>query len=244
MRSQLLVILACLIFTVFLPTVSMGGGWRDDFSGAELGPGWEFSNKPEQCVYEVADGWFSIHLEGVNDIWAGKDNSAKLLRDAPDGDYTIETYIVIEPDESAGTAGTWTAVILFDDSTHPSLNWWYVARGHNDEVTIEYVRDGVATNPGHTGGVSDMKFYLKAEKVGQEYTGYYKIQESDEWIEVGTLEHMSLNPLKVGFCVKSWENRSIVSNFDYVEITGSEVEGTAVIPNEKLTATWGQLKGY
>ena len=91
MSSRLLAILACLMFMVVLSTASMGGVWRDDFDGAEIGPGWEYTNPPKQCEYEVADGFFSLKLEGQNDIWGGQDNAAKLLMEAPKGDYSLET---------------------------------------------------------------------------------------------------------------------------------------------------------
>lgn len=243
MRTILLV-LGCLTFMAFLPSALMAAVWRDDFNGTDIGPDWKFINPSKQCEYKVADGWFSIHVEGVNDIWGGFDDSAKLLRDAPEGDYTIETHIVIEPDPNNKTTNTWTSIIIFDDTNVPSSDWWYVSRGGNNEVNVEYAQNNAGNIHSNLTGISDMELYLKAEKVGQNYTGYYKIEEDDKWIEVGAYEHTTLNPFKVGFCDKSWAVRSIVSSFDYFEIAGDEVEPSAVTPKEKLTITWGRLKGY
>lgn len=243
MRDELLAILVCMILVAFLPINSMGAVWRDDFNGTKIGPGWEFINPPKQCTHEVADGWFSIHLEGVNDIWGGFDDSAKLLRDAPEGDYTIETHIKIEPDPNNKTTNTWTAIIIFDNSSAPSADWWYVSRGGADEVNVEYAQNNAGNIRSSLKGIGDMDLYLKAEKVGQAYTGYYRIAEDDDWITVGSYEHITLNPLKVGFCVKSWAARSMVCSYDYFEISGDKVESNiAVMPNENLITAWGQLK--
>lgn len=245
MRRQVLIVFVCLTFVVFLPVASMGGIWRDDFNGTDISSGWEFTSPTGLCTYEVANGYFSIHLEGNNDIWGGMDDAAKLLRDAPAGDYTIETHIVIEPDPNNNTTNTWTAIIIFDNSSDPSADWWYLARGGNDEINTEFVKDAGGNVGGSLKEISELELYLKAERVGQEYTGYYKIAENDDWIEVGAQEHNTLDPLKVGFCVKSWAVRSMVSNFDYFEIVGDEVEpATAVIPDKGLAVTWGQLKSY
>jgi len=245
MKRQFLMVFACLTFLISLPIVSMGGMWRDDFNGADIGPGWEFSSPTGLCTYEVANGWFSIHLEGANDIWGGFDSAAKLLRDAPAGDFTIESHIVIEPDPNNKTANTWTAIIIFDNTNDPSSDWWYLARGGADEVNNEFVQNAGGNVGASVKDVGDLEIYLKAEKIGQAYTGYYKIAENDDWAVVGTNEHNTLNPSKVGFCVKSWAERSMVSNYDYFEMVGDEVEpSTAVAPDEKLSVTWGQLKSY
>jgi hypothetical protein len=243
MKTKLFLIV-CLTFVVFLPAASMGGVWRDDFNGTTLGYSWKFTNATGLCKFHVANGWFSISLEGINDIWGGTDNSAKLLRDAPAGDYTLLTHIKIEPDKAAKTQNTWTCIIIFDDTKVPSANWLYVSRGGADEVNIESVQNNTGNINASLKGVGDLDLYLKAEKIGQDYTGYYKVKKDDSWIKVGTYKHTTLNPNKVGFCVKSWAARSMVSNFDYFEMAGDKVEAitTAVKPNEKLTTTWGQLK--
>ena len=246
MSSRLLAILACLMFMVVLSTASMGGVWRDDFDGAEIGPGWEYTNPPKQCEYEVAAGFFSLKLEGANDIWGGQDNAAKLLMEAPEGDYSLETHIVIEPDKAAKTANTWTSIIVFDDTDVPSSNWWYVARGGNNEVNVESCAFNAGAINASLKNIGDMELYLKAEKTGKSYTGYYKIKENDKWIKVGGItERDQLDPLKVGLLVKSWAVRSMVCNYDYFEIEGKNVKSNlAVSPNRKLSVAWGQLKEH
>jgi len=228
-----------------LPVSSIAGTWRDDFNGTKLGDGWNYTDSNGNSPYKVADGWFSIHLVGHNDIWGGFDNSVKLLRDAPQGDYTLETHIKIEPDMSAKTQNTWTSVIIFDSTNKPSANWWYIARGGADEVNTEYVQNNAGVIQASLKGIGDTDLYLKGEKVGQKYTGYYKIEKDDEWILVGTFTHSTLNPLKVGLMVKSWAIRDMVSNYEYFEMVGDKVESNiAVAPNEKLAVTWGQVKGH
>ena len=246
MKCQSLVILVCLTFMVVLPTASMGGVWRDNFDGAKIGSGWEFTNPPKQCKYEVADGMFSIKLEGKNDIWGGQDNAAKLLREAPEGNYSVETRIVIKPDAKAKTANTWTSITMFDDAKSPSANWLYLARGGNSEINIEYAKNNAGNIGPSLKNMADTELYLKVEKTGQDYTGHYKIKENDKWIKVGTTKHDALNPSKVGLLVKSWAVRSMVCNYDYFEMEGENVKSnmTAVAPNGKLAVTWGQLRSH
>ena len=138
------------------------------------------------------------------------DNSVKLLFDAPAGDYTLETHIKIEPDKAAKTQNTWTFIVIFDDTNKPSSNWWYVARGGADEVNTEYVQNGAGIIQASLKGIGDLDVYLKADKIGQGYTGYYKIKKDDQWTLVGKYTHTTLNPLKVGLCVKSWAVRDMI----------------------------------
>jgi hypothetical protein len=243
MKIQLM-FLSCLVLLAFMPVISIAGVWHDDFNGTTLDPGWKFSNATGLCTSKVADGWFSITLKGANDIWGGMDNSARLLRNAPAGDFTLETYIKIVPDPTSKTQNTWTTIIFFNDTKVPSSDWLYVSRGGADEVNIEYVQNNTGNVGSNLKNIANMDLYLKAEKVGQDYTGYYKIKNTDQWTKVGTYKHTTLTPNKVGFCVKSWADRSMVSSYDYFEMTGSSVESniTAVAKNEKLTTTWGLLK--
>ncbi len=241
MKRQFLMIFAYLTFVVFLPAASIGGVWRDDFNGTDIGPGWEVVNAPGQFTYEVADGWFSIDIAGINNVM--------LLRDGTEGDYTIETHILIEPDPNRDqqfgpTDRAWADINILDNTNVPSTDWWRTGRGGGGPgaVRVTYIngRDhGIVI---HTEPVSDMELYLKAEKFGRLYTGYYKIGENGEWIEIGT-DELKMNPLKVGLSLSTWAERSMVCNFDYFEITGEGVEPPApVTRNKNLISTWVQLK--
>jgi len=168
-----------------------------------------------------------------------------LLMEAPEGNYSLETRIVIKPDAKAKTANTWTSITIFDDTKVPSSNWWYIARGGNSEVNIEFVRNNGGNIGGSLKNIGDTELYLRAEKTGKSYIGYYKIKKNDKWIKVGTTKHDPMNPLKVGLLVKSWAVRSMVCNFDYFEMEGENVVSTtAVASNGKLAVTWGQLRSH
>ena len=252
MRRQWNSVLMCVAITACLAMPGNAGVWQDDFNGNTLDAGWEYIDPHAANVVEVKEGSFVVHLEGTHDIWGGFDSAPKLLRDAPEGDFAIESHYVIQPDASAGLDNTWTGIIVFDDTDSPSTDWLYVVRGGGSVVSFEYVEDG----SGHgatTHSTQALEVWSRVEKTGNTYLCRYKLAEGDEWTDLGEYTPPSLNPLKVGLIVKSWANRSIVCSFDYFRMEGENVtsdkaydpspsnEATDVLRNQPLSWTTGEF---
>jgi len=252
MRRQWNSVLMCVAITACLAMPGNAGVWQDDFNGNTLDAGWEYIDPHAANVGEVKEGSFVVRLEGTHDIWGGSDSAPKLLRDAPEGDFAIESHYVIQPDASAGLDNTWTGIIVFDDTDSPSTDWLYVVRGGGSVVSFEYVEDG----SGHgatTHSTQALEVWSRVEKTGNTYLCRYKLAEGDEWTDLGEYTPPSLNPLKVGLIVKSWANRSIVCSFDYFRMEGENVtsdkaydpspsnEAADVLRNQPLSWTSGDL---
>ncbi len=224
MRRQWNSILLCLVFTVCLASRGNAGVWQDDFNGDTLSEGWEYIDPDAANESEVTDGSFVIDFKGKHDIWGGFDHAPKLLREAPEGDFAIESHFVIQPDAAAGLANSWTGIIIFDDTDNPSTDFLYVARGNGSVIGFEYVENGKGkSSTSHT--TEALEVWARIEKTGNTYLCRYKLAEGDGWTDLGEYTPASLNPLKVGVFAKSWADRSIVHSFDYFKMEGANVIG-------------------
>jgi len=207
---------------VSLVLPASAGVWLDNFDGSTLGDGWEYIDPDAANEFEVKDGSFVVHFEGTHDIWGGFDYAPKLLREAPEGDFAIESHYVIQPDAVGGLANTWTGIIVFDDTDNPSTDWLYVARGGGSVMTFEYVADG-GGHSATTHSTEALDVWARIEKTGDTYLCRYKLAEGDDWTDLGEYTPASMNPLKVGLVIKSWAARSMVLSFDYFKMEGEKV---------------------
>jgi hypothetical protein len=66
--------------------------YSDEFEGAALEPGWEWVREPDG---QVAGGSFNWPVQAADIVGAGNDASI-VLRDAPPGDYIVETKLTID----------------------------------------------------------------------------------------------------------------------------------------------------
>ena len=168
--------------------------WSDDFDGA-LKSDWEW-------VREVSWNWTVSERVGYLRIFTERGgllldtNNARnlLLREAPSGDYTIQTYVEFEPTADFQMAGL---LIYDDDDNFLMLGRAYCARCGGNKIYFDYEEDGESLGGEWLTTPTLDCAYLKIVKQGSTYSGYYKEEDSD-WTLVGQYHDVGVRAEGVG----------------------------------------------
>jgi arabinan endo-1,5-alpha-L-arabinosidase len=96
--------------------------YSDDFTGTTLGQAWtwewtgnEGTQAPPLPTNSVSDGALSIDIQAA-DTYVDVDNAYVLVRDAPDGDYVVETRVRVDvPDTGCCFNYAQAGIMVYDD---------------------------------------------------------------------------------------------------------------------------------
>jgi len=249
------VILRLISLTFILAYLSfpvLAGEWLDEFDKDDLDEEWfRITDRPEQqSIVEIEDGKLLLNEPNGNFGHTEVNGRPLVLRKAPEGDFSISMLIDTEPPSPA--KDYWIGLfIIGKDGDHPVLaeNWAILTIGGvAGDVTamIGSMINNVWNDKGHF-GIPEWPIYLKLDKVGIQYTGYYKEKPADEWTMVGAswnhdgMEEPELCGL--GF-VNSWGGANLTLMAEYFLLEGENVSSMAVQPMDKLSTAWGRIKLY
>jgi hypothetical protein len=177
---------------------------------------WEWSNTPSgNSSYSLTEnpGYARIFVGFPEDLWGPGSATQKpricFYKDAPvTGDWEIEMTL----DMPMGR----------DVNRHYGIGVIRVRPEGNDANTrldLEncliygpYHTDGIrfmnAVNNGFSdwgpGGYIDTYVHLRLRKLGSTFTGYFRANAADPWIETGTATNANLEKAYIGFLGKSW----------------------------------------
>ncbi len=155
----------------------------DEFDTQALDPCWEIiSPNPDSVVWQDSgEGVLTLvasPLNGGSDYFDTTNYDApRVLHTAPAGDWTVSVRLRFDPTQNYQGAGI---LICFADGD--DTDCWRVAErsyyppggGSVVHVVGDYVR------------YSEPEVFLKVEKRGDDYTGWFKASESDSWTQNGT----------------------------------------------------------
>lgn len=179
----------------------------DPFDGP-LAQEWTWSVPKAGPVSSFIDGhWRMEFPEGERfDNWSHIDEAPKLLRtDMGSGDWTIETKLNLYEYTEGNDFHTGLAVHL-----GPSNDLlWGILQGH----ALELSRSGhpalaVVEN------FTSPTVYLRMRKTGTTYYVDYKQDESEPWIQAGSVEYSDSEPIAVGLMGKTWADIPLAVDFD------------------------------
>lgn len=186
---------------------------HDDFADS-LAEGWEWVREdPSSWSVQQRYGFLRITLL-PGGLGSGASSLARnlLLRDAPEGDFEIATYVEILPSTNFQFAGL---LIYQDDATAIQLGRAYcdnpdlcVGNGIYFDNTQTQLDDNYATDAENPSSA-----YLRIQRRGSEYTGYYSDNGTD-WITIGR-HNLDMSPIKVGFIAAQAFIESIEADFQY-----------------------------
>ena len=103
---------------------------------------------------------------------------------------------------------------------------------------------GAWNDKGHFQTGADVPLYLKLEKAGKQFTGYFRTDEKKDWNKIGnTWEHQIKEVKKVGLgFINNWGGKTVILLVDTFSIDGEGIRPLSVTPSGKLTTVWGALK--
>jgi hypothetical protein len=240
------------IFVFILPASSKE--WLDEFDKDELNEEWfRITWRPgDNGTATVEDGTLLINEPmDVNFGHTITDGRPLVLRRAPKGDFSMSALIDTTPPAPADNYWIGLFVVGEDgDSTVLADNWASLSLGGaagEKKALIGSMIDSAWNDKGHF-DVPEWPIYLKLEKVGIQYTGYFKEQEQDEWVKIdSTWDHPGMEePELVGLgFINNWGGSPDLTLIaEYFSLEGDGVIPMSVQPVHKLSCTWGKIKSF
>lgn len=219
--------------------------YSDEFSGTTLSDAWSWewagdestSPAPPPPANSVSNGILSVQMEAT-DLYVDVDNASVLVRDAPRGDYVIETRVRVSvPDDGCcfnyGQAG----VLAYDDEdNYLKLTNTSIWNTRQTEFAKELnpVPDGWARY-GNTvvGPPSEEWTYLRiavkqlsggeTREAGGDTEGYtaYTSQDGVTWVRGGTWTHSLGRDSRIALAAFGLQDatQDFTAEFDYIRVS-------------------------
>jgi len=239
-----------IIFAAFLALSAPANEWLDEFDGVELNDEWfKITDRPEgQGTVMIEDGKLLLNNPNGDFGHMITDGRPLVLREAPEGDFSIS--MLIDTDPPAPSNSYWIGLFVEkENDSHDALasNWAALTIGGGAaeaKALIGSMIDGAWNDKGHF-DIPEWPIHLKLEKIGAQYTGYYKEEPADQWTKVGdSWNHDNMEGpelVGIGF-VNSWGGANLTLIAEYFLLEGENVISMAVQPIDGLPGTWGQIK--
>jgi len=188
--------------------------FRDDFD-TTLGPGWQWLQEdPNNWSLSVVPGALQINVDGGE----VSDETIRnlLLRQAPAGNFQIETKVTFRPVADYQFAG----LIIYESAPN------FVQAGRafctpsevcvGEGLYVDYYNNGNFVTPNFAAAYTDSETYLRLLRQDDTYT-FQSSSNGNEWIlRGGTVSTM--NPLQIGLVAGQNTVGPIPALFDYFEV--------------------------
>ncbi|WP_397356931.1 DUF1349 domain-containing protein [Paenibacillus sp. N3.4] len=178
------------------PGKNLGSGWS---WVREEGSAWSVEGNPKAMKITTQEGGFTRPT---------KPNNILLRNPAPSetGDFTVSTKIKFNATVNFEYAGL---IMYQDDNNYVSLGRCFSA---NNQIRFTEGRNGGATDKNYADPITPQDIYLKIEKKGSKYNGYYSI-DGKTWILLTDSFNISLNNPKIGIFTRKLGPASKTAEF-------------------------------
>ena len=218
---------------------------RDEFTGSTLDGDWSWADPDQPGEVAVEDGLLRYEVEHT-DLYVDSNTASVLVRDAPSGDYVVETKVRLEglPDEGCCFNYAQAGLVVYEDEdnfvklTHTSI---WETRQTEFAKELSDVPEGWSrygnTVVGPTGEewtylrivVERLTGAEQAEAGGdtERYTAYTS-QDGVTWVRGGTWTHSLGDDALIGLVSMGATGQvttPITAEFDYVRVYS--LKGTA-----------------
>lgn len=202
---------------------------RDDFSGTSPDAEWTWVRPPDPSTYGVEGGTLRWDVQ-PGDLHMTSNTASVLTRDAPRGDYVVETKVKLDlPPEGCCFNYTQAGLVIYSDDDHfVKLVHFSLWETRQTEFAKEYVSAERGVRYGNTvvGPPSEwtwlriVKRTIKAaDRVDGDRESYtpYTSQDGRTWIRGGTYTHRLGTGARIGL-VSMAAGGDFTANFDYVRV--------------------------
>ena len=183
------------------PVADATDNFDDPFEGTALqNPNWQWQNEPDNWdVGETRDGFLHIEGETNRNLWAS-DTTHFLYQETSADAFDIETHFFTRWDTSSGVNGL--VVKSPADNNWVTIKFWSRDAGAKGKIQYQTKQneggDGLTDNAGFTPTFGNTELFFRLRKQGNTYTGWYKTNEANPWIEIGVTNFALTPPLHVG----------------------------------------------
>ena len=195
-------------------TVTDANYFRDDFD-MMLAPGWQWIGEdPNNWSLSAVPGALQINVDGGQ----VSDETIRnlLLRQAPAGNFQIETKVTFRPVADYQFAGLiiYESVPNLIQAGRAFCNLPDICVGEG--LYVDYYNSGNFVTPNFAAAYTDNDTYLRLLRQGDTYT-FQSSSNGSEWIlRGGTVSTM--NPLQIGLVAGQNTAGPIPALFDYFEV--------------------------
>lgn len=184
---------------------------RDDFSG-ELQPGWSWIRENQNLWSLTSEpGYLRIVLTG------GKYPRNLLVREVASDNFQIVTHLLFTPTSNFQFAGL---LVYQDDENLIQLGRAYCNLPNTcvgNGIYFDMVQSGQGIGPNFETNTQLVdEAYLRIDKVGLLFTGYYS-EDGENWIAIGEHDFFMADP-KVGLIAGQSNVEGRFALFDYFSI--------------------------
>lgn len=214
----------------------------DPFDGTSLqNANWKWQNEPAQWdVGETTPGWLHITPANNQNLW-DVDTVAKLYQEVSADEFDIETHLVMD---YQGTDSLVSGLVAKgpNEGNWVTLKFW--GRGGDTILQWQHKQQEVVNNvPGSSQPAGRVEVFIRIAKDGDEYTGYWKMNEGDDWTEITPHASISLTPplevgIYAGICTAGG---TATMEYEYFNDLINPFEA-AVALKGKLATCWGDVK--
>ena len=184
-----------------IATTPVSSNFDDAFEGTALqNPNWQWQNEPANWdVGETRKDFLHIESETNRNLWISDDSH--FLYQVTDADiFDVETHFFSTWDTTSGVNGL--VVKSPSDDNWVTIKFW--SRDPGTKGQIQYQTkgrengNGLTGNAGFTPTHGNAELFFRLRKQGDAYTGWYKIQAADPWVEIGVTHFPLTPPLQLG----------------------------------------------
>lgn len=237
-------VLTLLIMMVFVHTPWLYADvWTDHFDGKELVKEWSFRDlSGGPSTVEVKEGF--LRITTPQDFGHKAAEKPMLEREVPKSaqDLIVSGLFSSEPDTPADA---WMGMFIFGDDPLDFACLLFGGESNQPQkCLIGSMVQGAWQDKGHFQTGADVPLYLKLEKVENQFAGYYRKNENEDWKKVGNSWNHEIKTVKtvgLGF-INNWGGQTVTLIVDFFSLEGEGVEPMTINPKARLATTWARMK--
>ncbi len=236
-RCMALLLFACVVL-VASPIAFSADSLGDPFDGNSLkNPDWVWQGEPDEWdVGETTEGWLHFIPKVNQNLWQS-DTTMRLFQETTLDQFDVETHVVVDYAGDCMVAGLVALSPVENDWT--TIKFW----GRAADAILQWQHKGrdAGQVPGSNQPAGRVEVYIRMAKDGDNYKGWWKKEEGDDWIAMAPDATIALTPpiqigIYGGVCAGAG---SATVEYEYFR---DLVNPYAVEPDAKLSGTWGQVK--
>ena len=199
--------------------------WGDEFDDETL-DGWTWVREPAPGSYALTTDTFNFNTQAA-DLFVDSNNASVLLRDAPDGNYVVETRVRVDIPEGCCFNYVQAGLVVYgDDDNYVKLVEVSIWNTRQTEFAKELapVPDGYPRYGNMVGGPVGEWTYLRivhreTERAvgGTETYTVYTSHDGETWTRGGTWTHTLGEDASIGLV--SMGGSGFTAEFDYVRVS-------------------------
>jgi regulation of enolase protein 1 (concanavalin A-like superfamily) len=198
--------------TVATPTFS------DDFQG-EWSDQWTWTDPNNDVTYSLSarNGFLRLTVPGDNDLAGVANYDAPRLLVQQSGDFTVETLIEYDPQETYQGAGL---LVWQDEDTFLRLEFGFGGMGgiEKNAVFVKQEEGGLSLVGSIDLSTSLNRLELRLQRTGDQFSAWYR-QVGGIWQEIGSTELNVTSTTDVGITqVTQYTTSEISADFDYFKL--------------------------